>query len=139
MEYIVISIILGACSVLLGSLLIIKRRQNKIMLERIVGLEIENYDLKKAVQVFIDEQQSKEIEQSDGFLKFISDSRDWAFDYIEKIQDALLLFDNKITTIIDKHSTYDSVESVYYADIIKQFSEAYRDLKSLLPQEDGKV
>lgn len=109
------------------------------MLERIVGLEIENYDLKKAVQVFIDEQQSKEIEQSDGFLKFISDSRDWAFDYIEKIQDALLLFDNKITTIIDKHSTYDSVESVYYADIIKQFSEAYRDLKSLLPQEDGKV
>ena len=34
----------------------------------------------------------KEIEKTDGFLKFISESRDAAFTYIESVQDAIILY-----------------------------------------------
>jgi hypothetical protein len=33
---------------------------------------------------------NKEIEQTDGFLKFLSESRDWAFQYIEDVQKTIV-------------------------------------------------
>lgn len=39
-----------------------------------------------------------EIEKSDGFLKFISESRDAAFEYIEGLQDALVAYQNAINS-----------------------------------------
>lgn len=38
----------------------------------------------------ISKKENKKIEQTDGFIKFISQSRDWAFDYIEDVQQAIL-------------------------------------------------
>lgn len=67
----------------------------------------------------MDEQQNKSVEETDGFLKFISDSRDWAFTYIEDIQQALAVYDVALST-----------------DDAKIINEAYKKLISFLPDDD---
>jgi hypothetical protein len=62
---------------------------------------------------------NNEVEQTDGFLKFISDSRDWAFDYIEKVQDAINAYDEAL-------SKNDATA----------MNEAYKNLIAMLPEDD---
>lgn len=72
-----------------------------------IRLRIKNHGLRKDLtQEIIDkmiiakelerklvEDESKKLEQSEGFVRFISESRDWAFQYIEDFQAALLEYD----------------------------------------------
>lgn len=37
----------------------------------------------------VEEQENKKIEQSDGFVRFLSESRNWAFQYVEDVQSAI--------------------------------------------------
>lgn len=67
----------------------------------------------------MDEQQNTSVEQTDGFIKFISDSRDWAFTYIEDVQQALMVYDVALNT-----------------DDAKIINEAYKKLISFLPEDD---
>lgn len=87
----------------------------------------------------IEEQNRQALEKTDGFLKFVSESRDWAFSYIEDVQDKLSEFDKKISGIVEYYSVYGPDMSGVHIDLLKQFSEAYEDLKSVLPKEDDKV
>lgn len=59
--------------------------------------------LKKAVALYVQQvldngilqeellkiQSEKTLEQNESFVKFLSESRDWAFEYIEKVQQAI--------------------------------------------------
>lgn len=78
----------------------------------------------------------KNLEQSDGFIKFISQSRDWAFEYIEEVQSALSQFDADILPIVRWNETYGTAtDGGTYSDKIKQISLAYNKLKELLPKD----
>jgi peptidase E len=46
-------------------------------------------ELLKKFEEFVNDQSVKAIEETDGFVKFISQSRDWAFEYIEDVQKAI--------------------------------------------------
>jgi uncharacterized protein YaaR (DUF327 family) len=81
------------------------------------------------------------VEKTDGFLKFISDSRDLAFEYIEAIQEALVKFKDKVGPEIEYMLTYgtatgDSLQSKSFLKIEKAYKEL---IKETLPTEkDGK-
>ena len=82
----------------------------------------------------------KEIEQitlkeSDGFVKFLSQSRDWAFQYIEEVQTALSEFDEIVKPSLEWYNTFGLVvgESAH-TDVLKRISEAYDKLKLVLPE-----
>jgi hypothetical protein len=60
------------------------------------------------------------IEQTEGFLKFVSDSRDWAFKYIEDVQAAIQDFNLAIESKDDK-----KIES------------ALNNLKNFLPDNEA--
>lgn len=81
------------------------------------------------------------IEQTPEFLKFLSDSRDAAFSYIEEVQGGLTKFINDIEPEINYFKEYGDVGSMapnYYS--LKKISEAYEELKALLPKENhGKI
>jgi hypothetical protein len=64
-------------------------------------------------------QGSNDVEKTDGFLKFVSDSRDWAFQYIEDIQKALVEYDAALNT-----------------DDAKIINEAYSKLMGMLPDDE---
>ena len=83
----------------------------------------------------MEEQQTKEIEKSDGFLKFVSESRDWAFSYIEDVQDKLSEFDKRMSSIVEYYSIYGPETEGLHIDLLNKISEAYKDLKSALPKE----
>lgn len=80
-----------------------------------------------------------DLEKTEGFIKFLSDSRNWAFDYIEDVQRSLSVFDKRITKVIDYYSTYGSVIDGPHTEMVKQVSEAYNELKSVLPKDDKEV
>jgi hypothetical protein len=78
----------------------------------------------------------KKIEQTEGFLKFVSESRDWAFQYIERVQIAIKNFQN----------IFHPIALDYYKDKDKPISqeefgnlfEAYKKLIEELPDEGKK-
>lgn len=52
-------------------------------------LTIESKEKIKFLQEELDKRDNVSIEQTDGFVKFLSESRDWAFDYIENVQQSI--------------------------------------------------
>jgi hypothetical protein len=81
---------------------------------------------------------SDEILHKENFIKFLSDSRDWAFEYIEEVQVGLSTFINELEPEINYFKEYGDIGSMapnYYS--MKKFVEEYEKLKSLLPQEQG--
>lgn len=89
-----------------------------------VDLNIYLNELSKA----LDAKDSNSIEETQGFIKFISDSRDKAFEYIYDIQAALEQY-RQIADVIPLSKDM-SVEQA------KKLSEAYDKLMDFLPKED---
>lgn len=85
---------------------------------KVVALQSELDRIKIMVQLE-KVQGSNEIEKTDGFLKFVSDSRDWAFQYIEDIQHALLAYDIALNT-----------------NDAATINVAYKNLIAMLPNDD---
>jgi hypothetical protein len=87
-------------------------------------------------KVLDDKKDSESIEKSEGFLKFISQSREWAFDYIEQVQAALLEFKDKVEPEIEYSKTYGlSVAENVHSKMIDRIAAAYEDLKSVFPED----
>jgi hypothetical protein len=83
----------------------------------------------------LQELENKKLEKSDDFVKFLSDSRESAFQYIENVQENLTKFDKQITKIIKWNETYGSaIGDNPHSNKIKEISVAYKKLKSLLPE-----
>lgn len=77
---------------------------------------------------------------SEAFLKFISDSRDWAYEYIEDVQKSLNSFITNIEPEILYFDTYGDLmaaEPNYQA--MKKISDSFKDLKKMLPEDYGKI
>lgn len=74
----------------------------------------------------------------ENFIKFISDSRDWAYEYIETVQAELNKFVSDVDADISYFDEYGDVLSVERPDYsaMKNISQAYKELKKLLPTEE---
>jgi hypothetical protein len=79
-------------------------------------------------------------EVSDAFLKFVSDSRDWAYQYIDDVQASLNKFITDIEPEIAYFDEYGLVGDAYpHYHSMKKISVAYKELKKLLPEDYGKI
>jgi hypothetical protein len=78
------------------------------------------------------------VEKTDGFLKFISESRDLAFEYIEKVQDSLVKFKSEVDPEIEYMLTYGTATGDNLSlKAFKKIEKAYRKLMNeALPQEN---
>jgi hypothetical protein len=83
---------------------------------------------------------TKTDSESEAFLKFVSDSRDWAYQYIDEVQESLHKFITEIEPEIAYFDEYGIVGDAYpHYYSMKKISEAYKDLKKLLPEDYGKI
>jgi hypothetical protein len=76
----------------------------------------------------------------ENFIKFLSDSRDWAFAYIEDVQAKLKKFAEEIEPEIDYFKEYGDLTSMqpnYYS--MKKIAEAYKEIKKLMPEEYDRI
>jgi hypothetical protein len=84
-------------------------------------------------------QSSRELSENDihreNFIKFLSDSRDWAFTYIEDVQNGLTKFVEEIDPSINYFSDFSTMsEGNPLHNEMKIISNAYKDLKKFLPE-----
>ena len=88
--------------------------KNKKLQQTGINITLEKYILAKKLETLLNENESKKLEKDDGFVKFLSQSRESAFTYIEEVQEA-----------IKKYS-------------INKTDENYEVLVRFLPKEDEK-
>jgi DNA repair exonuclease SbcCD ATPase subunit len=96
-----------------------------------INVNVFKSEYAKALQ----EIENMKLEKSDDFVKFLSDSRDWAFEYIEDAQQKITEFDKQIQEIVEWSRTYGSViGDIPHTSKIEEINLAYDKIRSLLPE-----
>ena len=91
-------------------------------------------------QSISDANKTDKEESNEAFLKFVSDSRDWAYQYIDDVQESLTKFITDIEPEIAYFDEYGVVGTAYpLYHSMKKISSAYKELKKMLPDEDSKI
>lgn len=129
---IIFSVAIATLVIYVAKLKIDKAKISKVLIKTSVDLMIVRDELEKARA----SNENQSVEQTDGFLKFITESRNWAFEYIEEVQDGLKKFSDKVGPTIKYLNTYGSTVSTPHDDSIKTISEAYKELEELLPKDE---
>jgi hypothetical protein len=87
-----------------------------------------------------DENKTDQEKSNEAFLKFISDSRDWAYQYIDDVQEGINKFINDIEPEIAYFDEYGVVGSAFpHYHSMKKISGAYKELKTLLPEDYDRI
>jgi hypothetical protein len=79
---------------------------------------------------------------NEDFLKFVSDSRDWAYQYIEEVQAGLKSFINEVGPQVEYYDRYGVAVDGMVAPhdfALKKISSEFKKLKSLLPEDYDKI
>ena len=53
--------------------------------------------------------ESSKLGETDGFIKFISDSRDWAFSYVEEVQASITSLKNAVDNGLETKEELDKL------------------------------
>lgn len=129
--------ILGIMLVFMTTISILLSIKIFVLRKRVMSLAI---SLVKVEEIF--NSTKKEDSDSDvhkeNFIKFLSDSRDWAYVYIEDVQKGLSKFVSEIEPEISYFDEYGEVGSAYpHYHSMKKISQEYKELKKLLPEEEA--
>jgi len=127
-SFIIILAVMGY-SIYINVKLIFKNREMSI---NILQLMIDKQVLGENLQ---EEIAKHNIEKSEGFLKFVSQSRDWAFEYIENVQSALTNF---VETVGPTMEYYDKFGRINETPSMNTIFEAYTKLVKILPETNEK-
>ena len=113
----------------------LKRDISKLFIEN--TLLQEYVDLTKSTKT---KEDSDESIHKENFIKFLSDSRDWAFSYIESVQKGLTKFVSDVDADVSHFDEYGEALSMSRPDYpsMKNISKAYKELKTLLPEDEIK-
>jgi len=113
----------------------LKKDISKLFIEN--TLLQEYVDLKKSTKT---KEDSDESIHKENFIKFLSDSRDWAFSYIESVQKGLTKFVSDVDADVSHFDEYGDALSMSRPDYpsMKNISKAYKELKTLLPEDEIK-
>jgi hypothetical protein len=136
----IVVIVLSMLSVLFALAYAITFKRLTMLSKTSSKLFIDNLALQQLIDLKLQENDSDQEVHKENFVKFLSDSRDWAFNYIEEVQSGLNRFISDIEPEINYFKEYGDVGSMqpnYYS--LKKITEAYEDLKKLLPKEEEEV
>ena len=127
--------LLSSLTLLFLSLYVIQKKANKV----IIAKTLEALMLQQLTRA----PSKTEQDQSDeAFLKFVSDSRDWAYQYIEEVQAGLKLFIDEVAPQIDYYNKYGSAVDGMIAPhdfALKKISSEFEKLKALLPEDYDRI
>ncbi len=107
----------------------VRLRFKNYKLDKEVQQSILNYIiLSEKMEEVIKKQDSKNIEETDGFLKFVTESREWAFQYIEDVQKTIVNLQDIAAKLDLPPKSYVLTEELEdlrkaIADVLKQLPE----------------
>ena len=73
---------------------------------------------------------------NESYVKFLTDSRDWAYAYIEDVQNKLSSYAERVEPQLNYYNTYGSVVQGPHTIFVKEMTDAYEELKAVLPEEN---
>lgn len=112
-------------------------RKSSKLAKQISALYIDNLALKKFIDNEVDKKLTNQDIHNENFVKFLSDSRELAYAYIEDVQAGLNDFVSSVEPEINYFKEYGDLMSMapnYYS--MKKITEEYEKLKTLLPEEE---
>lgn len=135
-DFVIFVLIVLLVMILLVSVVRLRLNNRRLAAELLQATLDQNILLTKLAEE-LKKKEEVSVEKTDGFLKFISDSRDMAFQYIEGIQEALTKFRDKAGPEIEYMLTYgtatgDNLQSKSFLKIEKAYKEL---IKETLPTE----
>jgi hypothetical protein len=139
LDFVVFVLIVLLVVTLIVSVVKLKLKNRKLAVELLQATIDQNIVLTKLAEE-LKKKENVSIEKTEGFLKFISESRDMAFDYIEKIQESLVKFRDEVGPEIDYMLTYgtstgDSLQTKSFIKIEKAYTKL---MNAALPPEEKK-
>jgi hypothetical protein len=113
------------------------RLKNRRLASELLQITLDQNTLMTKLAEELKRKEEVSLEKTDGFLKFISESRELAFEYIEAMQEALVKFKDKVGPEIEYMLTYgtatgDNLQSKSFLKIEKAYKEL---IKETLPVE----
>lgn len=130
------TLILGSTTVIVSLIAILMTIKVVTLRQRVKVLAI---SLVKVEEIFnsTKQQESDSDVHKENFIKFLSDSRDWAYQYIEDVQSSLTLFISEIEPEIAYFDEYGLVGDAYpHYHSMKKISSAYKELKKVMPEDE---
>jgi biopolymer transport protein ExbB/TolQ len=127
--------ILSIFLIVLSALFFRQRLISKALAERLIQAFIDNDQIAEKIEA---KHLSKDIEKTEGFVQFLSESRDWAFQYIETVQEALNKFVKDAGPRLEYFDKSGRVVNSPHFDLLEDILVAYRELQQLLPEQDNK-
>ena len=130
-------------SVILGSLLFVSMISVLILSIKILRLKSEIKKLataySKATQLMLSNDKLDNNVHQESFIKFLSDSRDSAFNYIEEVQSGISRFVEQVDPEISYFKEYGDIMAMSpNYNSMSKIAIAYEDLVKLLPKEEVK-
>jgi hypothetical protein len=116
-------------------LYVIQKRANKVIIAKTLETMLMH-------QLIAGSNKTDKDQANEDFLKFISDSRDWAYQYIEEVQAGLKTFIDEVGPQIEYYDKYGpAVEGMVspHDFALKKISSEFKELKKLLPEDYDKI
>lgn len=73
---------------------------------------------------------------NESYVRFLNESRNTAYEYIEDVQDKLINFAKKVEPQLDYYNTYGTAVQGPHTILVKEISEAYEELKTIMPENN---
>lgn len=115
------------------------RSKRRKLAEALLQQTLDKMALLNKIEKLSAQADTNSVEQTDGFLKFVSESRDWAFSYIEEVQGGLDTFKSKVDLDIKYILKYGQLIEHPLQESINRIAEAYEELQKLMPQNKDQV
>lgn len=113
------------------------RLQNNRLKANLTQESIDRAIVMQEMQKLMAEIDTKNSNQNDGFLKFVSDSREAAFKYIEEVQSAINEFDTKVGPAVKHYKETGKMLDRKPSDLVRELADAYDKLMASMPKEDN--
>jgi hypothetical protein len=119
----IIETVIGTLLSVLIAILVYKiyslKKANRVLVASFLQSNLDKEMISKKLQQTVDSINNANLEDKDGFIKFLSESREWAFSYIENVQ-----------------ASIDELAKAREASDEEKLSLAYEKLLAHLPKED---
>lgn len=135
------TIIIAAQSVLLISALYGLAFLKKGQIDLVLKLAQSKIDIGILNNKIAQMHEDKKLVESEEFMAFITSSRDYAFEYIEAVQDAITDYNAVLEPIINYHRTYGmafGMDSVPYTNLEK-IAKAHDALMEIMPTDPNTI
>lgn len=126
----ILLVILSVSTTVLSFLFLIQKNKNRELIKNTIEFLILQEEQGKMVKT--DQEKANE-----DFLKFVSDSRDWAYSYIESVQEEINNFITLVGPDIDYLESYRP--PIISDDATNRLIVGYKKIKGLLPEDYGKI